>query len=67
MFDIGDRIHLLFLSPFFFPGPDGGGRGRKKAKRRRSSLRSFFFSAGKRSLFVIPAAFLSRFFIERMA
>ena len=70
MFDIGDRIHLLFLSPFFFPsnaGRTAAGAGGRKLREDALLLGPFFFSAGKRSLFVIPAAFLSRLFIERMA
>lgn len=48
---------LSFLALLIFPGPGGGGRGRKNPKR--GYFISFFFqcNTGKRPLFVIPAAF----------
>lgn len=68
MFDIGDRIHLLFLSPFFFPsnaGRTAAGAGGRKL-REDALLLGPFFSVQESALF-LSSLLLSRFFIERMA
>lgn len=64
-------LPLSFPTLLIFPSNAGraaAGAGGRKLREERLLLGPFFqCNTGKCSLFVIPAAFLSRFCIERMA